>query len=257
MGPGILPETTVGKHNLPCHLQMPTKALSCKKEAICEHGPEAPSCPVGQGSFKMDCFKVEKCSMVRRVRIWHFGNHGRRVLWAKEEGDLPACYQHSVQKPASLMVWGCISAYGMCNLHVLEGTMNAERYIKVLEQHMLPSRRCLFQGRPCVFQQDNAKPHTAAITTAWLHSRTVRMLNWPACSPDLSPTENIWLIIKWKIRQRQPQTLQQLETYQANSNTKTPETHNLDAQTSSNCFEKKRRCYTMVNMPPSQLFWDL
>jgi len=36
-----------------------------------------------------------------------------------------------------------------------------------------------------------------------------------------------------------------------NSNT---ETHNLDAQTSSSCFEKKRRCYTMVNMPPSQLF---
>ncbi len=66
---GILPETTVDKHNPPCHLQMPTKALSCKKEAICEHGPEAPSCPVGQGSFKMDCFKVEKCSLVRRVQI--------------------------------------------------------------------------------------------------------------------------------------------------------------------------------------------
>ncbi len=59
------------KHNPPCHLQMLTKALSCKKEAICEHGPEVPSCPVGQGSFKMDCFKVEKCSMVRRVQIWH------------------------------------------------------------------------------------------------------------------------------------------------------------------------------------------
>jgi len=39
-----------------------------------------------------------------------------------------------------------------------------------------------------------------------------------------------------------------------NSNTKTSETHDLDAQTSSNCFEKKRRCYTIVNMPPSQLF---
>ncbi len=52
--------------------QMPTKALSCKNEAICEHGPEAPSCPVGQDSIKMDCFKVEKCSMVRRVLV---GNH--------------------------------------------------------------------------------------------------------------------------------------------------------------------------------------
>ncbi len=120
------------------------------------------------------------------------GIHGRRVLRAKEEGDLPACYQHLVQKPASLMVWGCISAYGIGSLHVLEGTMNAERYIKLLEQHMLPSRRRLFQGRPCVFQQGNAKPHTAAITTAWLRSRRVRVLNWPACSPDLSP--NIWRI---------------------------------------------------------------
>ncbi len=41
------------------------------------------------------------------------------------------CHQRSVQKPASLMVWGYISAYGMGSLHVLEGTMNAERYIKV------------------------------------------------------------------------------------------------------------------------------
>ncbi len=68
------------------------------------------------------------------------GNHRRCVLRAKEQGDLPACHQRSVQKPASLMVWGYISAYSMGSLHVLEGTMNAERYIKVLEQHMLPSR---------------------------------------------------------------------------------------------------------------------
>ncbi len=128
------------------------------------------------------------------------------LVGAKEEGDLPACHQRSVQKPASLMVWGCISAYGMGSLHVLEGTMNAERYIKVLEQHMLPSRWR-------VFQQDNAKPHTAVITTAWLRSRRVRVLNWHACSPDLSPIEDIWHIIKRKIRQRQPRTLQLLETY--------------------------------------------
>ncbi len=36
-----------------------------------EHGPEELYCPVGQGSFKMDCFKLEKWSMVRRVQIWH------------------------------------------------------------------------------------------------------------------------------------------------------------------------------------------
>ncbi len=67
MGPGILPETTVGKHNPPCHLQMPT--LSCKKEATWEHGPEAPSCPVGQGSFKMYCLKWKSVLWSDEVQI--------------------------------------------------------------------------------------------------------------------------------------------------------------------------------------------
>ncbi len=58
------------------------------------------------------------------------GSHGRCALRAKEEGELPMRYQRPVQKPASLMVWGCKSAYDMSSLHVLEGTMNAERYIK-------------------------------------------------------------------------------------------------------------------------------
>ncbi len=104
------------------------------------------------------------------------------------------------------MLWGCRSKYGMGSLHFLEGTMNSEMYIKILEQHMLPSRWH-------VFQQGNAKPHNAAITTAWLRSRRVRVLNWPAFSPDLSPIENFWCIIKRKIRQRRPRILQQLETY--------------------------------------------
>ncbi len=100
----------------------------------------------------------------------------------------------SIQFKSQHLWWyGCISAYGMGSLHVLEGTMNAERYTKVLEQHMLPSRWRLFQGRPCGFQQGNAKPHTAAIITAWLRSRRVRVLNGPVCCPDRPPIEKIFV----------------------------------------------------------------
>uniref|UniRef100_A0A9J7XCN4 Uncharacterized protein n=1 Tax=Cyprinus carpio carpio TaxID=630221 RepID=A0A9J7XCN4_CYPCA len=83
--------------------------------------------------------------------------------------------------------FSCISACGMGSLYIWKGTISAERYIQVLEQHMLPSRCRLFQGRPCIFQHDNARPHAASITTSWLRRRRIRALKWPACSPDLSP----------------------------------------------------------------------
>ncbi len=232
--------------NTICHAICRCQALSCKKEAIWEHGPEKQSCPVGQELIWNWLFH-QKCAMVRRVPIWHSCWKAR----AKEEGELPVCYQRSVQKPASLMVWGCISAYVMDSLHVLKATMNAERYIKVLEQHMLPSRLR-------VLLKNNEKPHNEAITTAWLHSRRVRVLNWPACSPELSPVENSWRIIKRNIWKMTTNSSAAGNIYQArmgqNSNTKTPKTHNLDVQTFSNCFEKKRRCYTMVNMPCRNYF---
>ncbi len=58
---------------------------------------------------------VSKCKRV----LWSneskfdilFGNHERRVLRAKEEEDLPACHQCSVQKPAGKAL--CIST-GNC-----------------------------------------------------------------------------------------------------------------------------------------------
>ncbi len=69
---------------------------------------------------------------------------------------------------------------------------------------MLPSRRHLFQGRPCIFQQDNAKPHSAHITKSWLRRKRVRVLDWPGCSPDLSPIENVWRILSAKCDNEDP-----------------------------------------------------
>ena len=146
---------------------------------------------------------MENCSVVR----WNkFFLELIDVLQMKEERDHPGCYQLTVQKPASLMVCGCISAYGVRSLYIWKDTIDAKEYIEVLEEHMLPYRRRLCQGRPCIFQQDNAKPHTASITTAWLYRRRVQVLNWSVCSPDLSPVKNIWCIIKGKIWKWRPRS---------------------------------------------------
>lgn len=75
-----------------------------------------------------------------KVRCGHivFGNYGHRALQLKQEKDHPDCKRDRGQKPASVMVWRCVSAWGLGNSHIWEGTMNAKRYVQDSEQHMLP-----------------------------------------------------------------------------------------------------------------------
>ncbi|KAK3527962.1 hypothetical protein QTP86_013071 [Hemibagrus guttatus] len=64
------------------------------------------------------------------------------MSWTKEDKDNPSCYQRSVQKPASLMVWGCMSACGMGSLHIWKGTINAERVLEGSWEFAQPVHMC-------------------------------------------------------------------------------------------------------------------
>ncbi len=194
MGSGILPENIVGEHNPSCHSPLLAKLYRSKKKPYLNMIQKRRRFLWAKAHLKWTVAKWKTVLWSDESKCEVFGKLGRHVIRTKEDKDNPSCYQRSVQKPASLMVWGCMSACGMGSLHIWKGTINAERYIQFLEQHMLPSRRRLFQGRPCIFQHDNARPHTASITTSWLRRRRIRVLKWPACSPDLSPIENIWRI---------------------------------------------------------------
>lgn len=78
---------------------------------------------------------------------------------------------------------------------------------------MLPSTHHLFQGRPWIFQQNNCKLYSACIIMAMFHSPILWVLKWPACSQNRSPTHKIWSIMKRKMRQRRPRTVEQVKSY--------------------------------------------
>ena len=57
-------------------------------------------------------------------------------------------------------------------------------------------------GHATLFQQDNARPHTARYTQDVLHRNNIAVLDWPARSPDLSPIEHLWDYLGRKVRAR-------------------------------------------------------
>ena len=56
-------------------------------------------------------------------------------------------------------------------------------------------------------QQDNARPHTARITMAFLGEHGVNVLPWPSYSPDMSPIEHLWDQLGRRIRNLNPRSL--------------------------------------------------
>ncbi len=138
-----------------------------------------------------------------------FGNQGPRVWRKRGEAQNPRCLRSSVKFPQSVMVWGAMSSAGP--LCFLRSKVNTAVYQEVLEHFMLPAADQLYGDADFIFQQDLAPAHSAKATSTWFKDHGIPVLNWPANSPDLNPIENLWGIVKRKMRYARPNNAEELK----------------------------------------------
>ncbi len=144
---------------------------------------------------------VVQSPLFRWKYILHFiWKQGPRVWRKSGEAQNPCCLKTSVKFPQSVMIWAAMSSAGVGSLCFLKSTFNAAIYQEILEHFMLPSADKLYGDADFIFQQDLAPAHTAKGTESWFNDHGVTVLDWPVNSPDLNPIENLWVIVKRKMR---------------------------------------------------------
>ncbi|GFX03402.1 transposable element Tcb1 transposase [Trichonephila clavipes] len=102
-----------------------------------------------------------------QIRVWRYGR----------EMMLNSCvmHRHTGHAPG-IMVWGGIVYHSRTPLSLTKA----------------------------IFQKDNAQPHVARIIQRFFVNHQIKLLPWPARSPDLSPIENMWSMVAQRLTQITP-----------------------------------------------------
>lgn len=132
-------------------------------------------------------YNWDNVTFTDEASIW-IGFKGKRWVNLNEDD-----YNYTLKYPTKVHIWGSISKSFERKLYIFTEILTADGYLNILKSQ-------LDIGQQFILQDDNDPKHRSKLVTNWKKENNIKYIDWPSNSPDLNPIENIWALLKHKIK---------------------------------------------------------
>jgi len=165
---------------------------------------------IEKGIKAKDIIFTDECRVILfpkinpKINIIRFNENDKKNIHSYEVNKKRSFFRPKFE--VGIMIAGGISRYGLSNLVFCSGTMNNfayKQFLLFIKQDMEEMKKKNKLNSNLLFQQDNASCHKSRET---LEALEVIFgddkIWWPANSPDLSPIETVWAILKQELSKK-------------------------------------------------------
>ena len=97
-----------------------------------------------------------------------------------------------------------MSAYGPGELIEIDGRLTGPKYIRILEEVLIPTVRAMVfpPPDPIKLVQDLSPIHTSRIVNDWFSDHPeIELIDWPPKGCDMNPIKNLWSMMSrdWEV----------------------------------------------------------
>lgn len=121
----------------------------------------------------------------------------------------------TIKHPQKVHVYGAFCEQGFGNLTIFTGNLDAARMVKLYRSTLLPTARKYYGGDKSkwILLEDNDPKHKSHLCSDWKDEHDIEQMVWPPQSPDCNPIENVWSVIKSRLRGKIFSNIHQLSLY--------------------------------------------